>query len=248
MTFIALYPFMYMVITSFKTNNQFYNNFFGITFPLHFKNYSMAWESVGGYIGNSLLIGVLSVAIIITTSSIAAYSFARLRFPGKSFIYMSVVALLMIPGLLTLILLFLELKSMNLLNSYTGLILVFAATGQAFTIFVLRQFFASLPEELFEAARLDGGTELLVFFRVVIPLSKPILGTMAIWNLLLVWNEYMLPLVLIGDQEKLPIAVGLLQFQSQFTTQTLYGPMFAGYTIASLPLLILFIFTMRIFI
>lgn len=248
MSFVALYPFLYMIITSFKSNNQFYNNFFGVTFPLHFKNYAIAWEAVGSYIWNSVIIGVVSVAIIITTSSVAAYSFARLRFRGKNFLYMAVVALLMIPGLLTLIPLFLELKSMGLLNSYIGLILAFAAGGQAFTIFVLRQSFASLPEELFEAARMDGGTEMLVFFKIVIPLSKPILGTMAIWNLLSVWNEYMLPLVLLGDAEKFPISVGLLQFQSQFTTQTLYGPMFAGYTIASLPLLILFLFTMRIFL
>ncbi|MGQ4665193.1 carbohydrate ABC transporter permease [Metabacillus halosaccharovorans] len=247
LAFIALYPFFYMIITSFKTNGQFYSNFFGITFPLHFENYAVAWEAIGGYIFNSVFVGVASVLIIITTSALAGYSFARLRFKGKNFLYMSVIALLMIPGLLTLIPLFLLVKSFGLLDSYMGLIIAFAAGGQAFTIFVFRQSFASLPEELFEAARIDGCGELRVFWQIVLPLSKPIIGTMAIWNLLAIWNEYMMPLVLLSDPTKFPITVGLIQFESQFVSQTLYGPMFAGYTIASLPLLILFLFTMRLF-
>ncbi|MBU7592510.1 carbohydrate ABC transporter permease [Metabacillus halosaccharovorans] len=247
LAFIALYPFFYMIITSFKTNGQFYSNFFGITFPLHFENYAVAWEAIGGYIFNSVFVGIVSVLIIITTSALAGYSFARLRFKGKNFLYMSVVALLMIPGLLTLIPLFLLVKSFGLLDSYMGLIIAFAAGGQAFTIFVFRQSFASLPEELFEAARIDGCGELRVFWQIVLPLSKPIIGTMAIWNLLAIWNEYMMPLVLLSDPTKFPITVGLIQFESQFVSQTLYGPMFAGYTIASLPLLILFLFTMRLF-
>ncbi|KKI90364.1 hypothetical protein WQ54_20585 [Bacillus sp. SA1-12] len=247
LAFISLYPFFYMIITSFKTNGQFYSNFFGITFPLHFENYATAWEAIGGYIFNSVLIGLVSVIIIIATSALAGYSFARLRYKGKNFLYMSVVALLMIPGLLTLIPLFLLVKSFALLDSYIGLIIAFAAGGQAFTIFVFRQSFASLPEELFEAARIDGCGELRVFWQIVLPLSKPIIGTMAIWNLLSIWNEYMMPLVLMSNPDKFPITVGLIQFESQFVSQTLYGPMFAGYTIASLPLLILFLFTMRLF-
>jgi ABC-type glycerol-3-phosphate transport system permease component len=244
---VALYPFFYMIITSFKTNGQFYSNFFGITFPLHFENYATAWEAIGGYIFNSVFIGIASMLIIIATSALAGYSFARLRYKGKNFLYMSVVALLMIPGLLTLIPLFLLIKSFGLLDSYLGLIIAFAAGGQAFTIFVFRQSFASLPEELFEAARIDGCGELRVFWQIVLPLSKPIIGTMAIWNLLAIWNEYMMPLVLMSNPDKFPITVGLIQFESQFVSQTLYGPMFAGYTIASLPLLILFLFTMRLF-
>ncbi|WEG11064.1 carbohydrate ABC transporter permease [Pullulanibacillus sp. KACC 23026] len=247
LAFISLYPFIYMVITSFKSNGQFYKHFFGITFPLHFENYVVAWKAIGSYIFNSVFIGLSSILIIIVFASLAGYSFARLRFWGKNFLFMSVVALLMIPGLLTLIPLFLEIKSFGLLDSYLGLIIAFAAGGQAFTIFVLKQSFASLPEELFEAARMDGCGEFRVFLQIVLPLSKPIIGTMAIWNLLSIWNEYMMPLVLISDPNKFPITVGLVQFQSQFVQQTLYGPMFAGYTIASLPLLILFIFTMRLF-
>lgn len=247
LAFLALYPFIYMIITSFKTNGQFYSHFFGLTFPLHFENYVTAWEAIGGYIFNSVFVGVISVVIIIATSALAGYSFARLRFKGKNVLYMAVVALLMIPGLLTLIPLFLLIKSFGMLDSYFGLIIAFAAGGQAFTIFVFRQSFASLPEELFEAARIDGCGELRVFWQIVLPLSKPIIGTMAIWNLLAIWNEYMMPLVLMSDPNKFPITVGLIQFKSQFVSQTLYGPMFAGYTIASLPLLILFLFTMRLF-
>lgn len=246
--FLSLYPFIYMLATSFKTNGQFYSHFFGFTFPFHFENYVVAWQSISKNIWNSVYISVTSVVIIIITSSLAGYAFARLRFFGKNFLYMAVLALLMIPSLLTLIPLFLEIKKFGLLDSYWGLIIVYAAGGQAFTIFVLRQSFASLSEELFEAARIDGCTELRAFWQIALPLSKSVIGTMAIWNLLSIWNDYLLPLVIISSPSKFPITVGLIQFQSQFVSQTLYGPMFAGYVIASLPLLILFLFTMKMFI
>ncbi|MCL6633586.1 MAG: carbohydrate ABC transporter permease, partial [Alicyclobacillus herbarius] len=136
LVFLSLYPFIYMVLTSFKTNGQFYSNFFGISFPLHFENYAAAWGAISKNILNSVYISVTSVVIITITSTLAGYSFARLRFRFKGFLYMSVLALLMVPGLLTLIPLFLEIKRFGLLNSYWGLILAYAAGAQAFTVFV----------------------------------------------------------------------------------------------------------------
>lgn len=236
-----------MILTSLKTNGQFYRNFFGISFPLHFGNYAAAWNAVSPFVWNSVFMSIVSVVLIIATGALAGYAFARLRFRLKGFLYVAVLSLMMIPGELTLIPLFLEIKSLGLMNSYWGLILAFSAGGQAFTIFVLRQSFASLPEEIFESARIDGCSELRAYFNIALPLSKSVLGTMAIWNLLSIWNAFMLPLVTLNNSGKFPITVGLLQFQSQFTQETLYGPMFAGYTIASLPLLILFLFTMRMF-
>lgn len=245
---ISLYPFIFMIFTSLKDNGQFYSNYFGLSFPLHLGNYASAWHAISKYIFNSIFYALASVVIIIVTSSLAGYSFARLRYRMKGFLYVAVLALMMIPGELTLIPLFLEIKAFHLMNSYLGLVLVFAAGGQAFTIFVLRQAFASLPEELFESARIDGCTEVKAYFRIALPLVKSMIGTMAIWNVLSVWNAFMLPLVILNDSSKFPITVGLLQFQSQFSSMTLYGPMFAGYTIATLPLLILFLFTMKLFI
>lgn len=247
LVFLSLYPLIFMLMTSLKTNGQFYGNFFGISFPLHFNNYVEAWHAISKYMFNSVFMAVVSVVFIIVTGSLAGYSFARLRYRLKGFLYIAVLSLMMIPGELTLIPLYLEIKKLGLLNSDWGLILIFAASGQAFTIFVLRQAFASIPEELFESARIDGCSESRAYFTIALPLSKSVLGTMAIWNLLSVWNSFMLPLIALSDPNKYPITVGLLQFKSQFTSETLYGPMFAGYAIASFPLLVLFLFTMRMF-
>lgn len=245
---LSLYPFFFMLTTSVKNNAQFYKSFFGISFPFHFGNYTQAWSAVAPYMWNTAFVSVVSVVLIVLVAALAAYSFARLRFRLKGFLYMAVLSLMMIPAELTLIPLFLEVKQMGLMNSLWGLILIFAAGGQAFTIFVLRQAFASLPEEIFESARIDGCSELRAFFSIALPLTKSQLGTMAIWNVLGVWNSFLLPLVLINNPNKYPITVGLLQFQSQFVSQVLYGPMFAGYTIAALPMIVLFFFTMKMFL
>lgn len=244
---LSLFPLYYMLVTSFKSNGQFYANFMGVSFPFHWGNYVTAWQAIAPYIVNSLIISGVSVIIIILTAAMTGYAFARLRFRGKTLLYMAIVALLMIPSTLTLIPLFLEIKNFGLLNTYWGLILAYAAGGQAFTIFVFRQSFAGLSEELFEAARLDGCSEMRAYLSIAVPLTKSILGTLAIWNLLGIWNDYMLPLVTLSSPDKFTITVGIVQFQNQFTTETLYGPMFAGYILASLPLLILFLLTMRMF-
>lgn len=244
----ALYPFFFMLVTSLKNNAQFYQSFFGINLPFHFSNYAKAWNAVAPYMWNTAFVSVISVTFIVVIASLAAYSFARLRFRLKGFLYIAVLSLMMIPAELTLIPLFLEVKQLGLMNSLWGLILVFSAGGQAFTIFVLRQAFASLPEELFESARIDGCSEWKAFALIAVPLTKSVMGTMAIWNALAVWNSFLVPLVILNDPSKYPITVGLLQFQSQYVSQVLYGPMFAGYTIAALPMIVLFIFTMRMFL
>ncbi|QQE77947.1 carbohydrate ABC transporter permease [Alicyclobacillus sp. SO9] len=245
---VSVYPFFFMLVTSVKNNAQFYKSFFGITFPLHFGNYAKAWAAVAPYMWNTAFVAIVSVSIIVVAASLAAYAFARLRFRMKGPLYIAILSLMMIPAELTLIPLFLEIKQLGLMNSLWGLILIFSAGGQAFTIFVLRQAFASLPEEIFESARIDGCSEWRAFWRIALPLAKSVIGTMAIWNLLGVWNSFLVPLVVLNNPSKYPITVGLLQFQSQFVSQIDYGPMFAGYTIAALPLIILFVFTMRMFL
>jgi len=155
---------------------------------------------------------------------------------------------LMIPGVLTLVPAFLLVKTLGLMNTYWALILPYIAGGQIFAIFVLRSFIASLPEELFEAARLDGASTMQAFRNIVIPLSKPILVTIAIMNVLGTWNDYIWPLVTIPDSKLWTISVGIVTFGSSFRGLESWGPMFAGFVIASVPMVILFLFTMRYFI
>ena len=156
------------------------------------------------------MIGVLVIA------SISGFVFARYNFPGRELFFFAILALLMIPGVLTLVPAFLLVKNLGLINTYWALILPYMAGGQIFAIFILRSFIAGLPEELFEAARLDGASTLQAFRHIVIPLSKPILVTIAVMNVLGTWNDYIWPLVTISDSKLWTISVGIVTFGSSF--------------------------------
>jgi ABC-type glycerol-3-phosphate transport system permease component len=193
-------------------------------------------------------------------ASLSAYAFARHRFPGREQLFYSIIALMMVPGVLTLISSFMWMKQFplaggndlwgrhgnGLLNSHLALILPYIAGGQAFSIFVLRSFIAALPEELFEAARLDGASDWVLFRRLAVPLSKPIMGTIAIMVAMSAWNDYVWPLIVLSDDGMRTLSIGLTFFRGAY--QTTYGPLMAGYVLASLPLLALFLLTMRAFI
>ncbi len=259
-TVLTFYPFVFMLITSFKNNDQFFHQFWTVANPMHPENYVQAWEAISLYILNSLRVSVVSVIGVVVVSSLSAYAFARHKFPGSGILFYSILALMMVPGVLTLISSFMWMKGIpfaggndwlghggkGLLNSHWALILPYVAGGQVFSIFILKSFIGELPEELFEAARVDGAGELRVFWSIVVPLSRPILGTVAIMTLLSVWNDYIWPLIVISDDLKRTLPIGLSFFQGQHSTT--YGPLMAGYMIACLPLLILFFFAMRYFV
>lgn len=248
MAIITFYPLIFTVFTSFKDNGQFYSTFWGPAFPLHWSNYVDAWRKLDDSIFNTIFVGVVSAFGVTFLGSLAAYVFARHQFPGRDSLFLAILALLMIPGVLTLIPTFLLVKDMGLLNTYWVLILPYIAGGQAFAIFVLRSFIASQPEEIFESARIDGAGEFTIYARITLPMAKPILGTLAILSLLSTWNDYIWPSVTLRNPELWTISLQLVSFSSQWSSLQQYGPMFAGYVIASIPLFILFVFTMRLFI
>ncbi|MCB0063712.1 MAG: carbohydrate ABC transporter permease [Caldilineaceae bacterium] len=245
---ITFYPLIFTLFTSFKDNSQFYSTFWGPALPLHWGNYGDAWRQLYPVLVNTVFVGVVSAFGTIFLASLSAYVFARHRFPGHDLLFYAIIALLMIPGVLTLIPLFLLVKDLGLLNTYWVLILPYIAGGQAFAIFVLRSFIASQPEEIFESARIDGANEFTIYQRIALPMAKPILGTLAILALLSTWNDYIWPSVTLRNPELWTISLKLVSFSSQWASLQQYGPMFAGYVIASIPLLILFMFTMRLFI
>lgn len=244
----TFYPLIFTVFTSFKDNNQFFTTFWGPAFPLHFGNYADAWRQLYPVLLNTVFVGVVSAGGMVFLASLSAYVFARHRFPGSDAIFYAIIALLMIPGVLTLIPLFLLVKDLGLLNTFWALILPYIAGGQAFAIFVLRSFIAGQPEEIFESARIDGADEFTIYRRIALPMAKPILGTLTILALLSTWNDYIWPSVTLRNPELWTISLKLVSFSSQWANLQQYGPMFAGYVIASIPLLILFMFTMRLFI
>jgi multiple sugar transport system permease protein/raffinose/stachyose/melibiose transport system permease protein len=157
-----------------------------------------------------------------------------------------VIFLLMVPAVLSLVPTFLLIKNVGLMDTLWALILPYIAAGQVLAIFIMRSFFASLPEELFEAARIDGAGEIWVFFNIAVPLVRPVLVTIAILQVLSSWNDYLWPFLVIKSDSLKTLVVGLVSFQGRFGTD--YGPLMAGYAIASVPLLILFLVSMRSFI
>jgi len=244
--FLTLYPLFFTIMTSFKNMGQFYHFFWQPVLPLHFENYYHAWKVIGDYVFNSFIVTGVSIFGVLATAPLSAYVLARYDFPGKELFFYAIVGLMMVPGVLILIPRFMWVKQLGLLNTRWGLILPYIASGQAMAVLILRAFFGSMPKEFFDAAKVDGASEFQCFTKITLPLSKAILGTVAILNVLPVWNDFIWPLIVIQDKSLRTITLGLYFFQGEYSTQ--YGPMMAGYVIASIPLIVLFSFTMRHFI
>lgn len=240
------FPFVITIIISFKDMNQFSVEPFWPTFPLRWGNYTEAGEIVIPYIFNSIIVSGVTCFGVVLIGSLTAYVFASFAFPGRELLYYMILVLLMIPGILTLVPSFVVVRDLGLLDTNWALILPWIAGGQVFAIFILRTFYEAMPKDLFEAARIDGAGELSIYARIAVPLSKSILGVVAIFNILGTWNDFLWPLVTISSQDSYPLVLGLYRFQSQY--YTVWGPLMAGYVIGTIPLVILFAFTSRLFV
>lgn len=240
------FPFIITLIISTKDLNQFSVAPFRPTFPLRWENYREAGEVVVPYIVNSIVVSGLSCFGVVVIGSLTAYVFARFDFPGKEILYYAILALLMIPGILTLVPSFVVVRDLHLLDTRWAMILPWIAGGQVFAIFILRTFYESMPRELFEAARIDGAGELAIYARIAVPLSQSILGVVAIFNILSTWNDFLWPLITISSDSLYPLVLGLYRFQAYY--YTVWGPLMAGYVIGTIPLIILFAFTSKLFV
>jgi ABC-type glycerol-3-phosphate transport system permease component len=244
---LSMLPVAIMFIRSWKTLPQVGRSQIFPTLPLHYGNYVEAWALVQGYLSNTILVVVLSVIGVLFLSSITAFVFARYNFPGKEFFFYLLLALLMIPGVIGFVpSIILVLKWFGLSNNYLGVLLPYWSGGQVFAIFILRTFFESLPEEMYEAARLDGANHLDLYWRITIPLSGPILSVIAILNIIATWNDYVWPLIVLVTESKRTIAVGLTFLRD--TKHPDPGVEMASYVIASIPMFILFLVTMKTFV
>jgi ABC-type glycerol-3-phosphate transport system permease component len=236
-----------MVFLSLKDNGQIYGRFWNPPDPIIWENYKTGWETMRRYILNSLLYSFASVAGVVFLSSLSGYVFARHKFPGKEAIYLMILALLMVPGILTLIPAFVLVRDLGLLNTPWALILPWTAGGQVFGILLCRSFFATLPQDLFDAAKIDGAGEIEQYWRIAMPLSWPILVTLAIMHLVASYNDFIWPLLTISDPSIQVVTVGLTQFTTEFGIVN-WGPRMAAYAVSSLPLVILFTFGMRYYV
>jgi ABC-type glycerol-3-phosphate transport system permease component len=238
---------MYLLIFSFKNNAQIYANFWALPDPWIFRNYALGWGVIQKSLLNSISVSLASTALLVLFAGMAGYAFARHRFPGKEPLYFFFLALMMIPTVLTLIPRYLLVKSLGMIDTPWVLILPWMAGNMAFGILLCRGFFATLSEELFEAGRIDGATELQLFSFIAVPLSLPILVTLGIVHAFQSYNDYIWPLITISSNDLQVVTVALTAFNSGFGIID-YGPRFAGYLLSAVPLLVTFLFGMRYFI
>ena len=244
---LCLFPLYYMLVASLKNTNQFYTTYWWPAIPFHPENFAEAWETVGLPLANSLLVSSLSVLGIVATAAFASYGFARFSsLRGSGVLFYAIIFLLMIPGIMTLVPSFMVVKGLGILNTRAGLIIPYIAGGQAFSILVMRAFFDSTPVELFESAELDGASEYRIFLQIAIPMCLASIGIVAVWAFLGTWNNYVWPLIVIRKSSLSVVTIALAYFTGQYGSK--YGTLFAGYTIASVPLVLIYIFAMRQFI
>jgi ABC-type glycerol-3-phosphate transport system permease component len=243
---LSLLPLYLMLIVSVKTNAQFYSQPATLTQPVHWDNWVSAWHMVTPTLANSVCISFFSTLLMLALAVLGAYFFARLRMPMSGFLWNALLLLMMMPMIANLVPLFRLLKDLSLLNTLSALILVGAAQGQIFAIFMLREFIQDIPQDLYEAAEIDGASHFTQLRTIVLPLSAPILGTVGVMHFMVAWNDFVLPLIVMRDHARLPVMVQLIRMVGEYIK--LWGPLMAGYAMAALPIIVLFMFSMKLFV
>lgn len=242
-----VFPFVWMLLTSFKTEADVFSSP-GDLLPRVFTldNYVAVWSQLpfARLFLNSVIFAGGVTVLSVFFDSLAAYALARLSFPGKTIAFIIVIATLMVPYQITLVPLFQTVFDLHWLNTYQGLIVPRATS--AFGIFLLRQFFVSVPRDLDQAARLDGAGEFRIYRSIMLPLAKPALATLAVFHFMNNWNDFLWPLVITSSDDMRTIPAGLTLFAGQYVTE--HGVLMAGATISLLPLAVAFFFAQRYFV
>jgi ABC-type glycerol-3-phosphate transport system permease component len=244
---VALAPFIWMLSSSVKTLDTIFNNPLQVI-PRHpqWANYSKLWNQlpIGRWIFNSGYIVVLVVLGRLAFTATAAYAFARLRFPGRDYIFYGFLTALMIPGEVTLIPGFVLIRQLGWYDNHLALIV--PGLSDAFAIFLLRQFFMSIPRELEEAARIDGASYMRVFVSIILPLSKSALAVVAVLGFMDIWNAFLWPLVMINTTERFTLPVGLQFLNSQHSTD--WPSLMAGNVIGLIPVVVVYLVAQKYFV
>lgn len=241
-----LFPLFVMLSMSIKDKEQIIFQFFSLQPPYHFENYLIAFKYIAPLTMNSVNMAVSSTVLTVFVTALAGYAFGRLEFPLKNLLFGILFAKMMLPGIMNLIPSFTLAWRMGILDTPLPVILFCAGTSQPFWVFVMRTFVAQQPRELFESMRIDGANEFQIFYKLALPLLRPMLALMSINVFISVWNDYIWPLVTIPTFDKRPLTVGLAHLTQARPGE--YGMLTAGYVLAALPLLVLFFLSMKQFI
>ncbi|MDA7857867.1 carbohydrate ABC transporter permease [bacterium] len=230
-----------MFSSSLKTQSTVFSDMSLIPSHPHWENFYIAWTKAGFgiYFFNSLIYTFLVVLGIVLIASLAAYAFARLDFPGKNIFFYMFLATLMIPIPGGFIAIYVLLMKLHLINTRMGYILVQINGGLALGIFLLKTFFEKMPKDLEEAARIDGCSKLRIYWHIALPLAKPAIAVVVIFNSLTVWNEYLLAMLVLSDKSIMPLQRGLMVFQGAHLTQ--YPLLMAGITITVFPIVLVYL-------
>jgi len=247
LSLISVFPFLWMLMTSLRESSTVFGS---SLIPQHvtFAAYRTAWNQADlpRHFLISLGITAVTVAAVVFLATLAGYSFARLSFPGKRVIYLTLLTTMMLPATAVIVPLFLELKQLTLINTVQGLILVYIGTSLPFAMFLMRAFFETLPSELGDAARVDGAGEFRTFWSVMLPLAGPGVATLVIFQFMFTWNEFLLANTLVQSPNNLPLQPVLFSLAGKYTTN--WPVLTAALTISVVPIVLVYVRMQRQFV
>ena len=233
-------PLLWIILNSFKTNQEMFMDSLALPEVWQFGNYAKAWSmGLYRYFGNSVLVSAIALVGILVLASFLAYGLTRFRAKGSNIIFIIVLGGMALSEQIALVPLYNILQALHLYDTYAAVILPYIAFRIPFTVFLMRAYFITIPEELEEAAVVDGYNSLQIFTKIIVPISKPIFASCAIVNLNFVWNEFLFANVFLSDKAIQTIPIGLMTFKGDLKVD--YTTTLAGLIIASLPLIILFL-------
>ena len=247
LTLITLLPLIWMVSASFKLSTEVFTNpIRWIPETFHWENYIKIWEKVDFalFTKNSAKLTILVTIIQLLTCSFAAYGFTKCKFPGRDTLFLCYVATIAIPWQIFMLPQYIMMQKFGLVDSHLGYVLL--SSFAAFGVFLLRQFFLGIPNELLEAARIDGLSEYGIYFRIVLPLAKPTMATLAIFTFVNVWNDFMGPMIYFNSEANKTIPLGIRMFVGQYSTD--YQLIMAASVVSLIPVIIMYAFCQRYFV
>lgn len=244
---IVIVPFLWVLLSSFKTSKEILASPFSLPQHWQFVNYAKAWtdSGIGQFYLNTIVVVVSALVIVMLLGAMCAYVLARFKFFGARAIYYLMLAGLTFPVFLAIVPLFFVLKNMGLLNTLPGLVLTYVAFALPFTVFFLYSFFRSLPDDVYEAALIDGAGDWRAFFQVMLPMARPGMASVAIFNFLGLWNQFLLPVALNTDQSNYVLTQAMASFASQAGYAVDYGALFAAVVMTVIPVLIVYVIFQR---
>lgn len=248
MTAIMIVPFLWMLSSSIKVDKEVFDivNFQWIPDTPKWSNYIEIWTKIpfARFVGNTVYLTIVVTILQLFTSSFAAYSFAKLDFKYKNILFFAYIATIAMPWQVYMVPQFIMMRSFGLNNKLMAMI--FLQAFSVFGVFMMRQFYLSIPDSLCEAARIDGMTEYGIWWKVMIPLSKPSLATLTIFTFVNTWNDYLGPLIYLQSNEKKTIQLGLKMFIGQYSSE--YGLIMAGSVLSLIPVLAVFMCLQKYFV